>query len=312
MLMLSFTIVILTVSLTTYRFIVLDVLCQGMSRGQTKRYAEIELTDLDLDPIPEAIDRPSCEVVSSYEWKQLPLEERKNYDLVVAPHSAGGLKVYETEPNFDRGELDLHPIAHVITPESGRRSEKPSKEDLINELQRLRDQIEEPPTASDIRNHTVYSPATYQYYFDSLTDARKEADVGEPLPAGDLSKEDAKEILQDVEEETEAGTEDDVPENNELTLAPDIVPNLLADLDISDESDVAETAMELAKRHGTTGDNLISGAPSSIAAASVYTASLLKNEHRSQVEVAEAAGMSETTLRNNFHRLLETYQTKSE
>lgn len=291
---------------------VLQGICRCMSSKGDTRYTEIELADLDLDPIADAVDRPGDEVISSFEYKQLPLEEGKGYDLVVSPHSAGGLKVYETEPNFDRGEIDLLPIAHVITPESGRRSEKPSKEDLIEELQRLRDKVENPPTASDIREYSVYSPGTYQARFDSLTDAREEAGVGEPLPAGDLSEEDAKAILQDVEGEPGSGTVDDVPENNDLTLAPDVVPTLLADLNISDDSDVAETAMKLAKRHGTTGDDLISGAPSSIAAASVYTASLLKNNHRSQEEVAKAAGVSDSTLRSNFHRLLETYQKSSD
>lgn len=275
-------------------------------------YTEIELVDLDLEPVAEAVDRPSCNVISSFKWQRMSLEERTDYDLVVSPHSDGGLKVYEPVPDFDRGTYRVEAIAHVITPEIGRRSEKPSKSELINALQELSDKINKPPTTSDIQEHAIYSPATFQYYFDSLTDAREEAGVGEPLPAGDLSEEDAKEILQDVEKETESGTVDDVPENNDLRLAPDVVPPLLADLNISNDSDVAETAMKLAKRHGMTGDNFISGAPSSIAAASVYTASLLKNNHRSQEEVAKAAGVSDSTLRTNFHRLLETYQKSSD
>lgn len=283
-----------------------------MSSSENRRYTELELADLNLDPVTEAVNRPACEAISIFEWKQMSLEDRTNYDLVVSPHSDGGIKVYEAVPDFDIGGFRLEGVAHVITPESGRPTSKPGYEKLAEELQRIREKTGEPPTASDIREHSVYSPGTYQACFGSLADAREQANVGQPLPAGELSKQDAEEILQDVEKEDDIGSESHEHENNELRMAPDYVSTILDDLNISAKSDVAETAMKLAKRHGTTRDDLISGAPSSIAAASVYTATLLRDEHRSQEEVSEAAGVSEATIRNNFHSLLETYQESSE
>ena len=52
---------------------------------------------------------------------------------------------------------------------------------------------------------------------------------------------------------------------------------------------------------------LISGrGPTGLAAAAVYASCLYHTEHRTQKEVAEAAGITEVTIRNRFKELKDT------
>jgi len=51
---------------------------------------------------------------------------------------------------------------------------------------------------------------------------------------------------------------------------------------------------------------LISGrGPTGVAAAAVYIAALLKNEKRTQKQVANVAGVTEVTIRNRYRELKE-------
>ena len=95
-----------------------------------------------------------------------------------------------------------------------------------------------------------------------------------------------------------------------LTLAVDHVPELVDELDLSD--DVTETATRLAQRHGGVEGPTISGSPSGVAAAAVYSSALLKNEPRTQPEVASAADRSAPTLRENFHEMWEAERQAAE
>ena len=80
------------------------------------------------------------------------------------------------------------------------------------------------------------------------------------------------------------------------------VPRFVSDLGLSDE--VERRARELlstAKAKGVHSGK----SPVGLAAAAVYAASLLTNEKVTQSEVSEVAQISEVTIRNRYHELLE-------
>jgi transcription initiation factor TFIIB len=80
------------------------------------------------------------------------------------------------------------------------------------------------------------------------------------------------------------------------------VPRFASDLDLSDESE--RRARQLLQNAKETG--IHSGkSPVGLAAAAVYAASLLTNEKVTQSEVSEVANISEVTIRNRYHELLE-------
>jgi transcription initiation factor TFIIB len=80
------------------------------------------------------------------------------------------------------------------------------------------------------------------------------------------------------------------------------VPRFASDLELSEEAGrAARELLEAAKESGT-----ISGkSPVGLAAAAVYAAALLTNEKVTQSEVSEVADISEVTIRNRYHELLE-------
>ncbi|PSP96996.1 hypothetical protein BRC89_12795, partial [Halobacteriales archaeon QS_4_70_19] len=80
------------------------------------------------------------------------------------------------------------------------------------------------------------------------------------------------------------------------------VPRFASDLDLSDEAE--RRARELLANAKETG--IHSGkSPVGLAAAAVYAASLLCNEKMTQSAVSEVANISEVTIRNRYHELLE-------
>ncbi|MDZ5811236.1 transcription initiation factor IIB [Halorubrum sp. AD140] len=80
------------------------------------------------------------------------------------------------------------------------------------------------------------------------------------------------------------------------------VPRFASDLGLSDEAERrARALLDTAKSQG-----LHSGkSPVGLAAAAVYAAALLVNEKVTQSEVSEVANISEVTIRNRYHELLE-------
>ncbi|WP_136588743.1 transcription initiation factor IIB [Salinigranum halophilum] len=80
------------------------------------------------------------------------------------------------------------------------------------------------------------------------------------------------------------------------------VPRFASDLDLSDESERrARQLLQNAKEAGIHSGK----SPVGLAAAAVYAASLLTNEKVTQSEVSEVANISEVTIRNRYHELLE-------
>ncbi|MEE6208761.1 transcription initiation factor IIB 2, partial [Salarchaeum sp. III] len=80
------------------------------------------------------------------------------------------------------------------------------------------------------------------------------------------------------------------------------VPRFVSDLNLSDE--VERQARELLSNAQDEG--ITSGkSPVGLAAAAVYAASLLVNERVTQNQVSEVANISEVTIRNRYHELLE-------
>jgi transcription initiation factor TFIIB len=80
------------------------------------------------------------------------------------------------------------------------------------------------------------------------------------------------------------------------------VPRFASDLDLSDEAE--RRARELLANAKEAG--IHSGkSPVGLAAAAVYAASLLCNEKMTQSAVSEVANISEVTIRNRYHELLE-------
>ncbi|WP_435063990.1 transcription initiation factor IIB [Halobaculum sp. EA56] len=80
------------------------------------------------------------------------------------------------------------------------------------------------------------------------------------------------------------------------------VPRFASDLGLSDESERrARQLLQTAKQEGVHSGK----SPVGLAAAAVYAASLLTNEKVTQSEVSEVANISEVTIRNRYHELLE-------
>ena len=80
------------------------------------------------------------------------------------------------------------------------------------------------------------------------------------------------------------------------------VPRFVSDLDLPDEVERrARELLDTAKRQGVPSGK----SPVGLAAAAVYAASLLANEKVTQSAVSEVANISEVTIRNRYHELLE-------
>ncbi|WP_435344986.1 transcription initiation factor IIB [Haloarchaeobius sp. HRN-SO-5] len=80
------------------------------------------------------------------------------------------------------------------------------------------------------------------------------------------------------------------------------VPRFASGLDLSDESEHrARALLQNAKEKGVHSGK----SPVGLAAAAVYAASLLTNEKTTQAAVSDVADISEVTIRNRYHELLE-------
>ena len=83
------------------------------------------------------------------------------------------------------------------------------------------------------------------------------------------------------------------------------VPRFASELGLSDESQHrARELLENAKQKGVHSGK----SPVGLAAAAVYAAALLTNEKTTQAKVSEVADISEVTIRNRYHELLEAEQ----
>jgi len=84
------------------------------------------------------------------------------------------------------------------------------------------------------------------------------------------------------------------------------VPRFSSDLDLSEEVERrARQLLQNAKEKGVHSGK----SPVGLAAAAVYAASLLTNEKVTQNEVSEVANISEVTIRNRYHELLEAEES---
>ncbi|ELY44175.1 transcription initiation factor IIB [Natronorubrum bangense] len=80
------------------------------------------------------------------------------------------------------------------------------------------------------------------------------------------------------------------------------VPRFASDLDLSDETERrARSLLSTAKESGIHSGK----SPVGLAAAAVYAAALLTNEKVTQNDVSDVASISEVTIRNRYHELLE-------
>jgi len=86
------------------------------------------------------------------------------------------------------------------------------------------------------------------------------------------------------------------------TSPQDYIPRFCSELKLS--SDVQAKTLEILKE--AANKELTSGrGPTGIAAASLYMASVLCGERRTQREIAETAGVTEVTIRNRYKELSE-------
>ncbi|WP_255194286.1 transcription initiation factor IIB [Natronobeatus ordinarius] len=84
------------------------------------------------------------------------------------------------------------------------------------------------------------------------------------------------------------------------------VPRFASGLDLSDEAELrARALLQNAKEKGVHSGK----SPVGLAAAAVYAAALLTNEKTTQAAVSEVADISEVTIRNRYHELLEAEDT---
>ena len=83
------------------------------------------------------------------------------------------------------------------------------------------------------------------------------------------------------------------------------VPRFASDLDLSEEAERrARELLSTAKSQGVHSGK----SPVGLAAAAIYAASLLTNQKVTQSQVSEVANISEVTIRNRYHELLEADQ----
>ena len=95
----------------------------------------------------------------------------------------------------------------------------------------------------------------------------------------------------------------------EIKVAPadpeSYVPRFVSSLGLSEEVDIrARQLLGSAKEEGVHSGK----SPVGLAAAAVYAAALLTNERTTQSAVSEVADISEVTIRNRYHELLEAEQ----
>jgi transcription initiation factor TFIIB len=84
------------------------------------------------------------------------------------------------------------------------------------------------------------------------------------------------------------------------------VPRFVSSLELSEESERrARQLLQNAKEQGVHSGK----SPVGLAAAAVYAAALLTNEKTTQAAVSEVADISEVTIRNRYHELLEAEQS---
>ncbi|MBX0296764.1 transcription initiation factor IIB [Haloarcula nitratireducens] len=84
------------------------------------------------------------------------------------------------------------------------------------------------------------------------------------------------------------------------------VPRFASDLELSEEAEHrARQLLQNAKEQGVHSGK----SPVGLAAAAVYAASLLANEKVTQTAVSEVSDISEVTIRNRYHELLEAEQS---
>jgi transcription initiation factor TFIIB len=84
------------------------------------------------------------------------------------------------------------------------------------------------------------------------------------------------------------------------------VPRFASDLGLSDEAERrARQLLRTAKEQGVHSGK----SPVGLAAAAVYAAALLTNEKVTQSEVSDVANISEVTIRNRYHELLEAEES---
>ncbi|WP_135663768.1 transcription initiation factor IIB [Halorhabdus rudnickae] len=84
------------------------------------------------------------------------------------------------------------------------------------------------------------------------------------------------------------------------------VPRFTSDLELSEEAERrARELLQNAKEEGVHSGK----SPVGLAAAAIYAASLLTNEKTTQAAVSEVADISEVTIRNRYHELLEAEQS---
>jgi Transcription initiation factor IIB (TFIIB) len=86
------------------------------------------------------------------------------------------------------------------------------------------------------------------------------------------------------------------------------VPRFASDLTLSDEAERrARELLSTAKAQGVHSGK----SPVGLAAAAIYAASLLTNQKVTQNQVSEVANISEVTIRNRYHELLEADEQQS-
>jgi transcription initiation factor TFIIB len=109
-----------------------------------------------------------------------------------------------------------------------------------------------------------------------------------------------------VEKDEIARTYRYVARELELEIKPadpeSYVPRFASELDLTEETERrARELLDAAKQQGVHSGK----SPVGLAAAAVYAASLLTNEKVTQNEVSQVANISEVTIRNRYHELLE-------
>jgi len=184
---------------------------------------EIELPDLNLEPLAEYSELEDPDIIDSWNWKQLATEECQTYDLVVHPaHPTADLKVSKIREIEGRTYLLPAFYANIGGGATGGPSKKRySDEELLQELQRLKNRLEKPPSREDINKYGKCSAQTIWARFGSMTKAREQANVGHPEQVNKISRSELIDELNRVAEEVgRAPSIKDIEESSEYSPTP--------------------------------------------------------------------------------------------
>lgn len=180
--------------------------------------SEIEVADMNLEPLSAISEKNDAIVLDAWSWKQLSREEQQEIDLVVSTAANADLTIHEVRKIGGRillfkkcrvrlssdtisddsiNKRGLSPHNSGTSTKERRPSNKErghskrySDDEILGDLQRLHEELDRSPTRKDIEKYGMCSGQTVYDRFGSIAEAREQAGVGHPETTHKISRED--------------------------------------------------------------------------------------------------------------------------